>query len=158
MLLLSAPLITSNAALIIHIEWRGENCPFWGTWSYHYKVFWGEQTVTLNIAVILMHCPQGLCDLEGLFSCKRITTEPGDQPLFLFVLVLSIPNIPARIFWGKCTIFSLYAFCPAKEIEWWEDASVLQVSCFLHTTMSVLMGPQIWSFFLLSFPALSDFH
>lgn len=108
--------------------------------------------------VILMHCSQGLCDLKGLFSCKRITAEPGDQPLFLFALVLSIPNMPARIFWGKYSIFSLYAFCPTKEIEWWEDATVLQVLYFLHITMSVLMGLQILSFFLLFFPALSGFH
>lgn len=33
------------------------------------------------------------------------------------------------------------------EIEWWEDASVLQISRFLHTPMSVLMGLHIWSFF-----------
>lgn len=146
MLLLSVALITSNAALILQIEWRKLSL------LRHMIIplqsfLRGTNSNSEYNWVILIHCPQGLCDQEGLFSCKRITAEPGDQPLFLFALVLSIPNIPARIFWGKYTIFSLYAFCPTKEIEWWEDASVFEVSCFLHTTMSVRMGLQIWSSF-----------
>lgn len=116
------------------------------------------------IWVILMHGPKGLWDLEGLCSWMK-PEEPGDQTLFPIALVLSIPDIPGSISWGKHSTFSLHVCCPAKEMKWRENASLLQVSCSLHTTMCVLMCLQLWSltffssFLLFLLPLISKcFH
>lgn len=83
-------------------------------------------------------------------ACKRMTAEPGDQTLFPIAFVLSIPDIPGRIFWGKYSTLSLHTCCPAKEMKRGENASLLQVSCSLHTTMCVLMCLQLWSLIFFS--------
>lgn len=105
--------------------------------------------------VILMHGPQGLCDLKGLFCW----VQPARGRLQNHEISHCFPlrwccqflTFQGGYLEENIVLFSLLLCCPAMEMERWENASLLQVSCSLHTTMSVLMYLQFWSFFFLYF-------
>lgn len=103
--------------------------------------------------VILMHGPQGLHNLKGLFCWVKpaMGRLQNHEISHCFPLHWCSQFL---VFQGgyleeNTVLFSLHICCPALEMEWWEYAGLLQVSCPLHTTMSVLMCLQLWTFFFL---------
>lgn len=111
--------------------------------------------------VILMHDPQGLWDLKGLFCwvnpARGRLQNHEISHCFPLRWCCQFLTFQGEYFEENIVLFSLHACGPAMEMEWWENASLLQVSCSLRTTMSVLMCLQLWSFFFFFrfFPAFS---
>lgn len=85
--------------------------------------------------VILMHGPQGLCDLKGFFCLGKPARgrlqNHEISHCFLLRWCCQFLTFQGGYFEENIVVFSPHNCCPAMVMEWWKNASLLQVSCYL---------------------------